>query len=352
MSLCSRWAGNYFSTRWGRKRASEKKSLQSRYGQLSVPERHVLCQSPEGFRMTAYWQEQCLYMGQEQVFEEGSACIKRLTGSSVTAKQLERLCHCYGQLAEERQARQADTLRPEDTRQHYAMADGGMVLTREDDWKELKLARIFAAQDHWPESEVRHFIHQSDYVAHLGSHHAFCDKLLPLTDALPNLVWIADGARWIWDMVATHYPNSIQILDYYHCKEKLCEFAKEAIKDPAERSAWIEQQENLFFADQTQVVLANITLMSCQGKAQQLQRSLLTYYENNLERMRYKTYRDQDLLIGSGPMEAAHRHVIQHRMKLSGQRWTIRGAQQMATLRCLNKSGQWKLVKDLICHPN
>jgi hypothetical protein len=302
--------------------------------------------------MTAYWQEQCLYMGQEQVFEEASQCIARLTGNSVTAKQLERLCHCYGQLAEEQQGREADALRPRNNGQHYAMADGGMVLTREDDWKELKLARIFAAEHHLPASEGRNFIHRSDYVAHLGSHHAFYSKLLPLTDRLPNLVWIADGARWIWDMVTTHYPNSVQILDYYHCKEKLCEFAKEAIKDPTERSAWIEEQEDLFFADRAEIVVANVSLMSCQGKVRQLQRSLLTYYENNLLRMRYKTYRDQGLLIGSGPMEAAHRHVIQHRMKLSGQRWTIQGAQQMATLRCLNKSGQWKVIKDLICHPN
>ncbi len=107
------------------------------------------------------------------------------------------------------------------------------------------------------------------------------------------------------------------------------------------------QQEDLFFANQAELVLTNITLMPCPGKAQQLQRSLLNYYENNLPRMRYKTYRDQGLLIGSGPMEAAHLHVILHRMKLSVQRWTIRRAQQMATQRCLNKSGRWSLVISL-----
>ncbi len=32
-----------------------------------------------------------------------------------------------------------------------------------------------------------------------------------------------------------YYPDSVQILDYYHCKEKLCEFAKEAIKDTHQR---------------------------------------------------------------------------------------------------------------------
>ena len=302
--------------------------------------------------MTAYWQEQCVYMGQQQVFEQASEVMERFTGTAVTAKQLERLCHCYGQLAEEHQEQQANELAAMDERQHYAMVDGGMVLTREDDWREMKLGRIFPTEAHLPEHEKRNFIKESTYVAHLGGHRPFFDKFLPLTDRLANVVWIADGARWIWDKVSAHYPNSIQILDYFHCKEKLCEFARQAIKDSTQREDWVSLQQDLLLADQAKLVLANITLMDCKGKARQTQRSLLTYYENNLLRMRYQTYRQQGLLIGSGPMEAAHRHVIQQRMKLSGQRWTLAGAQQIATLRTLNKSGHWNVVKDLICHPN
>ena len=150
-------------------------------------------------------------MGQEQVFEQASQVLEELTGSSVTAKQLERLCHYYGELAEAQQKKQADAFYPVDNRLHYAMVDGGMILTRQDDWKEMKLARLFAAQDHFSESARRNMIHQSEYVAHLGGHRAFFNKLLPLTDSLSNLVWIADGARWIWDQVATYYPDSIQI---------------------------------------------------------------------------------------------------------------------------------------------
>jgi hypothetical protein len=78
------------------------------------------------------------------------------------------------------------------------MADGGMVLTREEGWKKLKLARIFTAENHLPESEKRNFIRASEYVAHLGSHQTFCGKLLPFTDHLADMICIADGARWIW----------------------------------------------------------------------------------------------------------------------------------------------------------
>jgi hypothetical protein len=57
--------------------------------------------------------------------------------------------------------------------------------------------------------------------------------------------------------------------------------------------------------------------------------------------MDYKTYRQKEWLIGSGPIESAHRTVIQQRMKLSGQLWTIEKAQNVLNLRTCWLSGQW-----------
>jgi hypothetical protein len=60
--------------------------------------------------------------------------------------------------------------------------------------------------------------------------------------------------------------------------------------------------------------------------------------------MKYCEFRSQGLSIGSGPMEAAHRTVIQTRMKRSGQRWTSNGAQAMLNLRVLKESNRWNCV--------
>lgn len=245
------------------------------------------------------------------------------------------------------QTEEADEIKPKDEQLHYGMMDGGMILTREDGWKEMKLARLFKANDLLPENEDRNFIRNSQYVAHLGGHHAFLRKLSVYTDCLTTMAWICDGAKWIWDWIKEHYPESIQILDYYHCKEKLCEFAKELFKYELQRREWIDEQEKLLLADQVDLVIANITLISCKGKAKQSQRALLTYYENNRDRMMYQTFRQKGLLIGSGPVEAAHRNVIQQRLKLSGQLWTIKGAQQIANLRVIRKSNQWEKVLKL-----
>ena len=64
--------------------------------------------------------------------------------------------------------------------------------------------------------------------------------------------------------------------------------------------------------------------------------------------MRDGTYKNKGLLIGSGPIESAHRNVIQKRLKLSGQRWTKYGVQTMASLRVAHKSNNWQQVVEII----
>ncbi|MEM6815580.1 MAG: hypothetical protein AAF600_14535 [Bacteroidota bacterium] len=68
--------------------------------------------------------------------------------------------------------------------------------------------------------------------------------------------------------------------------------------------------------------------------------------------MQYRDYLEKGWLIGSGPIASAHRTLIQQRLKLSGQRWTLLGAQQIINLRVAEKSGNRNLVKNLICNPS
>jgi len=78
-----------------------------------------------------------------------------------------------------------------------------------------------------------------------------------------------------------------------------------------------------------------------------IKKTILTYYENNRSRMLYGSYRKQGLLIGSGPIEAAHRNVIQKRLKLARQRWSKKGAQWIANLRVYRKSKRWNKIIEL-----
>ena len=75
---------------------------------------------------------------------------------------------------------------------------------------------------------------------------------------------------------------------------------------------------------------------------------MVRYYESNQNRMHYDMYLQKGYMIGSGAIEAAHKNVVQQRLKLSGQRRSKEGAQQIVNLRACKKSNQWNNVVQLI----
>jgi hypothetical protein len=308
------------------------------------------------FRMTSYLQEQVSYLGQKETFEEGSETLKRLTGVEVSNMQIQRVSEYYGQCIEEAAEELLKNVplpeqAPEDTSKiTYGMVDGSMVFTKEEGWKEIKLGRVFNADENVPVTEDRHWIKESKYCAYLGGFEQFLERFeLLLLSNVAVLVFIADGAKWFWDWVSVYYPKAIQILDYFHCKEYLCQYARLVFTDVGQKAKWIKLQEELLFEDQVEKVIANIkSFIELTGDALNYQQKIITYYENNKTRMLYGTYRKKGLLIGSGPIESAHRNVIQKRLKLSGQRWSKTGAQKIANLRVAHKSNDWKKVIEMI----
>jgi len=315
--------------------------------------------------MSSYAQELLCYVGQQLVFKDASNMLESLKGLEVDAKQIERVCHLYGQQLEEQQALEVETNRakqyPKSVQQesHYVMVDGGMFLTREEGWKEVKLGRVFSAGDTINISKNRGMITESNYVAHLGSHKEFFAKFEYYLDELPNPVFISDGAKWIWNWVDDYYPETIQILDYFHATEHLCGFAKEYFCLSADtvccektRKKWVNKQQKLLLNNQVQEVIKNISEMEVlnNSKLVNTKRKLLNYYQQNSKRMMYKSFTDKGLLIGSGAIESAIKSVLQQRMKLSGQRWTKKGFQNVANLnlRVVYKSKQWKKITELV----
>jgi hypothetical protein len=305
--------------------------------------------------MSGYLQELSCYAGQAMVYEEAAAFMERYLMLSVNSKQIERVCHFYGeeieQKIEDRVKKQEAVQKQSEEGRNYVMVDGVLTLTREEKWKEMKLGRVFNAENRIEVNRDRKWITQSSYMAHLGEHEPFEAKMATLIDNLPEKVFIADGAKWIWNWVDASYPESLQILDYYHAKEHLCDFAELFFEaGTREKSEWLKQQEDLLFNDDVELVIRHLrSLPKPRKKAiKKSLTALISYYEQNKKRMRYKTYKSMGLMIGSGPIEAANRHVIQHRMKRSGQRWTKDGLQQIANLRVVHKSNEWDTVLGMI----
>jgi hypothetical protein len=64
----------------------------------------------------------------------------------------------------------------------------------------------------------------------------------------------------------------------------------------------------------------------------------LGYFENNAPRMRYHWFRSRGLFTGSGVAGSGCKAVIGQRLKLSGMRRAVAGADAITTLRCQQAS--------------
>jgi len=295
------------------------------------------------------------YVGQQAVFEEAEDLLDVLCGVKINAKQIERVCHLFGEQIEKEDKAMVETkifhqYSQQDKNQlHYAMLDGAMYLTREDKWKEAKMGRIFKATDNVNISEKRGVVTNSQYVVHLGGHKEFLSKFEYYLDDLRSLVIIADGAKWIWNWADTYYPDATQVLDYYHALEHLCEFATNYFKDNNGRTTWIEEQAKILIEEDADKIIDCLRGLpkSTNKKTEKERLKLINYYTKNRKRMRYGSFRKRGLLIGSGAIESAHRTVLQQRMKLSGQRWTKKGFQQIANIRAIKKSDNWNRIISL-----
>lgn len=237
----------------------------------------------------------------------------------------------------------------------YASMDGSMVLTDEG-WQEVKVGRVFSSQNRAQagkkgDTGIRFSLDKSTYCAHLGSAADF----IPVFEASlgtdksveERLVFITDGGVWIEHYLARAYPDATHILDYYHAVEHLAAFSKVHFRKAKMGSQWLDKQCTCLLNDGVDEVLANLAALgNLSVSADESRQGLRGYYSRNRHRMQYGSFRGRGLQIGSGPMEAAHRTVVQCRMKRSGQRWSVEGAQAMLNLRVASKSGRWALVTD------
>jgi len=190
----------------------------------------------------------------------------------------------------------------------------------------------------------------SSYVATLGPAERFgplvyAEALRRGVERARRVIVIGDGAPWIWNLAAEHLPGAVETVDLYHARQHLHDLG--ALVAPAlgaEGPAWLaERLAELDRGDIEALLAATRGLGLDAGTAVEVEKAL-GYFETDRERMRYARFRGLGLFVGSGAVEAGCRAVVAQRLKLSGMRWTVRGAAAILSLRCEDASGRWDAV--------
>jgi len=235
-------------------------------------------------------------------------------------------------------------------------AKQGKKVEMEEDWRDMKIVC-------WYEGELvpggQRSVRQKDKAQREGTvfraknKRYSCDiaeaeqfgKLLwasgcsVYADWVQELVFVCDGATWIWKLVSHYYPKAIQIVDWYHAEGRLKRIAEEAFSALEERQSWLEKiTENLWLGN------VEVVIEACQSLSKKctLAKQAVTYFSNNIERMRYAKFHAAAYLIGSGVIESGCKQIVTRRLKLPGAQWNLDGAILTAKARCAWLSGRWQ----------
>lgn len=326
--------------------------MRSRYGTINFSRGHRFSQAVLGQRITPYLQEKLVLLGVEHVFGAIPALAESLLGIEVSGSGVFRACQA---VSDQLEVIDLQTPSPElsvrlaDAEQTvYGLVDGSFLLTTAG-WKETKVGRVFGAYPYCDrETKALEWnMGASEYIAHRGHYSSFTaafETLFPAQSPAQQ-VFLSDGGSWIGPWIAQKYPQAVHILDLFHVLEKVAVVAQDAPKP----EAWFEQQKQALLASELTQVLAAIEAINCRDKVQQAQ--IQGYLMNHSHQMDYALYRSRGWMVSSGPIESAHRTVLQVRMKRSGQRWSEKGCDKMIQLRVAYRSGKAKLITDVLRKP-
>jgi hypothetical protein len=300
-------------------------------------------------------------------FAKAAALLEDLAGVTLTGKRVERAAEASGaaQSAAVREraaaitARQVVPLPPGPLPDMvYGAVDGtGVTMTAKETegregkgadgrarTRELKLGVFFTQDEVDDEGYPIRDRGSSSYIATFEPVSVFTDLVKAEgirrgADRVRQLTILGDGAAWIWNLAAATFPEATCIVDLYHAREHLTSLAKSLEFMLGDRyGEWLAaRRDDLDYGDIAGIEAA-VREFPLQGVRKDETERELGYFLNNAPRMRYKWFRSRGLFVGSGVVESGCKAVIGQRLKLSGMRWTVAGADAIATLRCQKAS--------------
>ncbi len=162
-------------------------------------------------------------------------------------------------------------------------------------------------------------------------------------------VVLCDGKDAIWRAAGKH-PNlrsATWILDFYHASENLMKAAKAIFGDGPKADAWHHKHREKIQLDldgaknARRSMLRYARILGADSKRRKVVENAAAYFHDHRRRMQYADYIARGLPIGSGPVEAAAKNIVQARLKRSGMRWSREGGQHVLDLRAYLKSKRW-----------
>ena len=310
----------------------------------------------------AYWaQNQCSYQAAENV-------IRDTYGISINDDTIRLVANYVGKAVFDEDCRKAESRFHEldggkavFTRRKkgvlYIETDGAALNTRHKNdegstWRENKLGVVYSSDNirYWKnkKGELEHHILRREYTSYVGAAEEFKKHLYRCArdngyGDYKETVLLSDGAAWIANIAGELFPDAQHILDLYHLKENVYEFARSKFSyDEEKYIPWARQICDLLEDGMSDKVLSmldeNERYTNCVN--------LYHYISEHKGHIDYPVYKAKGYFCGSGAIESGNEIVLQKRLKQAGMRWEPKTAQYLLTLKSKYESGRWQ--KDVV----
>jgi hypothetical protein len=230
---------------------------------------------------------------------------------------------------------------PKETQGHAGKAADGKAKTRE-----AKLGCVFTQTSFDEKGRPIRDLASTTYVGAIETAEQFGPRISAeavrrgLQQGTATVV-LGDGAPWIWNLAQTYFPDAVHIVDLYHARQHVEAVARLAFGGSESGKTWAAARRDELDDDVDMVITAIRQLSSTDLAVQDELRKEAEYFETNKLRMCYQHFHARGFFVGSGVVEAGCKTVIGQRLKQSGMRWTVAGANAVIALRCRLLSNRW-----------
>jgi len=174
-------------------------------------------------------------------------------------------------------------------------------------------------------------------------------------DTTKTVQIVLDGAKGLKHQMKRRFRKAIFTLDICHVVERLWALGRHFHKEGSEElKAWVEELKELVYNGEVKALLKRLRQLlnrepkhgpGTKGRRTALA-SLIGYIKPRKKMMQYKEWMEQDLVIASGQVEGAVRHLVGERFDCAGMRWRQDKAEALLHLRCIELNGDWQKFVD------
>lgn len=199
-------------------------------------------------------------------------------------------------------------------------------------------------------------INRKVYASYAPKRHAVAiarrdaDKRGFTADSGKLIQLVTDGDNDLEHYIEEYFPGNIHTIDVFHATEYLWKAGGLLYKEGSDELVeWVESQKDSLYDDRASDIVEELNkrnaLLPRKGPGMKNRREKLekvkNYFEKRIDKMNYKTLREQDLEISSGSVEGAVNYVIAKRFDSGGMRWIKERSEALLQLRCIEVNGDW-----------